>query len=495
ALEPRFVIDVESDPSVPPEEVVVARARGYRSIVAVPLVRDARAVGSMTVTRRAPGPFSDSEIALLPTFADQAVIAIENVRLFTETKEALEQQTATSEVLRVISQSPTNIQPVLDAVAESAARLCEAYDASIFRRDGDRLLLVAHHGPIHGGLGVFTISLDRGTIGGRTVLDARPFHTGDVQTETTEFPEASENARRLGFRTLLSIPLIREGVAIGVIQLPRREARLFTERQVALLQTFADQAVIAIENVRLFNELEARTQALTRSVGELRALSEVGQAISSTLDLQTVLRTIVARATQLSGTDAGVIYEYDDEREVFVPRATERLEEDIVRALVATPIRKGEGTTGQLAQAGEPIQVADVRDVAGSFQARAVLIHAGYRAALAVPLMRDNRLLGALTVFRRTPGEFASEVVDLLRTFATQSSLAIQTARLFLEIEIKSRQLEVASQHKSEFLASMSHELRTPLNAIIGFSDVLLERTFGDLSAKQEQYASVILES
>jgi signal transduction histidine kinase len=253
--------------------------------------------------------------------------------------------------------------------------------------------------------------------------------------------------------------------------------------------------VIAIENVRLFTELQARTRELTRSVGQLTALGEVGRAVSSTLDLQTVLTTIVARATQLGGADAGVIYEYDEQRALFEPRATERLEEDIVRTLVATPIRKGEGATGQLADVREPIQVADVRDGAQTFQAREVLVRAGYRAALAVPLVREDRLLGGLTVFRKTPGEFAPEVVDLLRTFATQSALAIQNARLFLEIEDKSRQLEVASQHKSEFLANMSHELRTPLNAIIGFSEVLTDRMFGELNEKQEEYLKDIYAS
>jgi len=289
--------------------------------------------------------------------------------------------------------------------------------------------------------------------------------------------------------------MLRDGRPIGTITVARRVVRPFSDAQTALLQTFADQAVIAIENVRLFKELEARTQELTRSVGELRALGEVGQAISSTLDLQTVLTTIVSRATHLAGMDAGVIYEYDERREVFEPRATERLEEEIVRTLVATPIRKGEGATGQLAELREPIQVADVRDRTQAFQAREVLIRAGYRGALAIPLMREDRLLGGLTVFRKTPGEFAPEVIELLRTFATQSALAIQNARLFREIEDKSRQLEVASQHKSEFLANMSHELRTPLNAIIGFSEVLSERMFGELNEKQEEYLKDIYAS
>jgi len=253
--------------------------------------------------------------------------------------------------------------------------------------------------------------------------------------------------------------------------------------------------VIAIENARLLTELQARTQELTRSVGELQALGEVGQAISSTLDLQTVLRTIVARATQLADADAGVIYEYDEQREVFEPRATERLEDDIVQTLVATPVRKGQGATGRLAEVLKPIQLADVRAPGEQLPVRDALIRAGYRALLAVPLVREDHLIGGLTVFRKTPGAFAAEIVELLKTFATQSSLAIQNARLFREIAQKSRELEVASQHKSEFLASMSHELRTPLNAIIGFSDVLLQGMFGETNEKQTEYLRDILAS
>jgi signal transduction histidine kinase len=286
------------------------------------------------------------------------------------------------------------------------------------------------------------------------------------------------------------VPMLRDGEPIGTIGVGRTEPGPFPQTQIDLLRIFADQAVIAIENVRLFKELEARTEDLTRSVGELRALGEVGQAISSTLDLQTVLSTIVARATQLAGADAGIIYEYDAEREVFEPRATEHLEPEIVGVLVTAPVRKGEGATGQLAISPEAVQLPDIStdSLPSIHHARGAFVRAGYRALLAVPLLREDHLIGGLTVVRKVPGEFPRETIELLQTFATQSALAIQNARLFREIEDKSRQLETASQHKSEFLANMSHELRTPLNAIIGFSEVLGDRMFGELNEKQDEY-------
>jgi signal transduction histidine kinase len=493
--------DVLADPHY--ALAVEMQASDVRSNTAVPMLRDGRVVGSINVGRPLPGLLSAAEIALLKTFAGQAVIAIENVRLFTELQEknraltqahaqvteALEQQTATAEILRVISRSQVAVQPVFDTIVVSAVRLCRAHIGVVYQFDGAMLHLVAHHGltpeMLDAVRGLYPRRPQRDTVSGRAILRRAVVQIEDVLADR-EFHR--DLALATSWRSMVAVPMLRDGEPIGVIVINRIEPGTFADNHLDLLKTFADQAVIAIENVRLFNELEARTQALTRSVGELRALGEVGQAISSTLDLQTVLSTIVARATQLTDVDAGVIYEYDEQREVFEPRATERLEEEIVRALIATPIRKGEGATGQLADVREPIQVADVRERAQAFHAREVLVRAGYRAALAVPLVREERLLGGLTVFRKTPGEFAPEVIDLLRTFATQSALAMQNARLFREIEIKSRELEVASQHKSEFLANMSHELRTPLNAIIGFSEVLSERMFGDLNDKQDEY-------
>jgi signal transduction histidine kinase/putative methionine-R-sulfoxide reductase with GAF domain len=476
------VPDVTVDPEF--DYRALAGTAHWRSLLVVPMLRGDEVLGTVGVARAEIGPFRDQEIELLRTFADQAVIAIENVRLFTELEtrnrdltEALEQQTATSEILRVMSASPTDLQPVLDTVAEHAARLCGAYDAQIFRVEDRFLSLVASFGSIP-----FLDRpsekrvIDRGWVTGRAVVDRRTIHVHDLAAERdAEYPVGKEFQRQTGHRTTLATPLLREDVALGAILIRRLEVNPFSEKQIRLLQTFADQAVIAIENVRLFRELEARTHELTRSVGELRALGEIGQAISSTLDLQTVLSTIVARATQLSGTDAGVIYEYDDHREIFVPRATERLEAEIIETMLATPVRKGEGATGRLGEAPEPVQLPDILAAPAESPVRGALVHAGYRALLAVPLTREGHLLGGLTVIRKATGEFAPEVIELLRTFATQSALAIQNARLFREIESKGCQLETASQHKSEFLANMSHELRTPLNAIIGYSEMLQE--------------------
>jgi len=209
--------------------------------------------------------------------------------------------------------------------------------------------LTAHEGGITADV---RVPLVRGALVGRVVLERRSIQIADMQAEVDEYPESSDFAQLRGHRTMLGVPLLRAGEAIGVILLRRTEVRPFTERQVALLQTFADQAVIAIENVRLFTELEARTAELTLSVGELKALGEVGQAVSSTLDLQTVLDTIVARAVQLSGTGGGFIYEYDDATQEFHLRATHQVEGELAEALRVEPIRLGEGATGRAAPRG-----------------------------------------------------------------------------------------------------------------------------------------------
>jgi signal transduction histidine kinase len=437
---------------------------------------------------------------LVLSFAAQAVIAIENVRLFNETKEALEQQTATSEILGVISRSPTDVQPVMDTVAENAARVCGATEAHVFRLEGDVLRVVAVRGFLPLGLALGeTIPVGLDSIAGRSVGERRTIHVEDMLAlPETEFRETRGRMLRTGSssRTVLVAPLLREGAPLGAIVIRRTGVQPFTPKQVRLLETFAAQAAIAIENVRLFKELQERTRELARSVEELKALGEVGQTVSSTLDLETVLTTIAARADQLSGTDGAAIYEFDEAIGTFHLRVALKLEEELLGVLRARPTPLGEGVVGRVGLAREPVQIPDIsQDEAYQGPLREVALRAGNRALLAVPLLREDRLVGALVVRRRAPGRFPEETVKLLQTFATQSVLAIQNARLFQEIEDKSRQLEAASRHKSEFLANMSHELRTPLNAIIGFSEVLAERMFGEVNEKQAEYLQDILAS
>ena len=477
-----------------PESRAHQQISGSRTILVTPLLREGVCIGAIMIRRTEVRPFTDNQIKLLETFASQAVIAIENVRLFQELTEALEQQTATSEILGVIASSPTDIQPVLDVVAENAARLCDATDAVIHRIDGDQIRVVANCGPLPGrDRGILPI--DRNSIPGRAIIERRTLHIDDLGA-LPEDDLRARFARTIGVRTVLATPLLREGIPIGTIHIRRMEVRPFTEKQVKLLETFAAQAVIAIENVRLFQELEARTRDLAQSVGELRALGAVSQAVSSTLDLETVLSTIASHAVQLSGTDCGIIYEYDESKQEFDLRASHRMEAEVVEILRAAPIHLGEGAWEgrNVARAGAGTGFSNEREYTGA-RARPLLIRLGYRSLLSVPLMREQQIMGGLTVWRRQVGEFEPEVVNLLQTFATQSALAIQNARLFREIEDKSRQIEAANRHKSEFLANMSHELRTPLNAIIGFSEVLGERLFGELNEKQAEYTDDILTS
>ena len=408
-----------------------------------------------------------------------------------ELSESLEQQTATAEILRVISSSPTDLQPVMDAVAENAARVCGASDATIRLLEGDNLRVVARFGAIPlGAPEEMTVSRDYPA--GRSIIERRAIHIADASLlAASEYPSISHDAR-----TILVTPLMRKGEPIGAIVIRRDAVGPFSDKQVELLKTFADQAVIAIENVRLFQELQTRTRDLARSVEELKALGEVGRTVSSTLDLETVLSTIVSQASRLSGTDGGAIYEYDEETEEFRLRATQNLAMDFVELLRSIRIRKGEGAVGQMAVTLEPTQIPDIElDPMYQSRIRDAALREGYHALLAIPLLREQQIIGALIVNRKAPGEFAPDVIELLRTFAAQSALAIQNAGLFQELEEKSRQLEVADRHKSEFLASMSHELRTPLNAVIGFSEVLLDRMFGELAPKQEEYLQDILTS
>ncbi len=311
----------------------------------------------------------------------------------------------------------------------------------------------------------------RDSVTGRALLERATVHILDAQAD----PEYKllKIQKLSGYRSMIGTPLLREGSPIGVFGLARYAVRPFTDKQIELLTTFADQAVIAIENARLFNEVQARTRELSQSIGELRALGEVSQAVNLTVDLETVLTTIVAKATQLSNTEAGAIYVLDDASREFRLRATYGMDDTIIAAIRDRHIHLGETAIGRAVEQRMPIQIPDVQNDPSSVLD--VIVRAGFRALLTIPLLGPDRIVGALVVRRREPGEFSKNTVDLLQTFGAQSVLAIQNARLFHEIDEKGRQLAEASQHKSQFLANMSHELRTPLNAIIGVTEMLRE--------------------
>jgi len=487
------VADVLKDPDYTWHEA--QELGGYRTAMSVPLLRGDTVIGVIALAHNVVRPFSDSEIDLVTTFADQAVIAIENVRLFTELdertrdlSESLEQQTATSDILRVISSSPTDVQPVFDMIAERAAQLCSAQFCHVFRYEDGLVHFVANCGLTPEARKAvakrWPMPPDEGNAAGRAILRATIVEITDVQKDVSYV--FGDIAKVVTFRSIVGVPILRDGAAVGAITVMRSEPGRFLDRQRTLLQTFADQAVIAVENVRMFTELETRNVELARSVDELRALGEVSQAVNSTLDIETVLATIVAKAVQLSGSDAGSIYVFDRERDEFRLRANYGLDDGMIAALRGHRVRIGETAVGSAAAERRPVQITDVGD-APHAKVPEVILRAGFRAFMVVPLLGADNVVGALVVRRKAVGNFAQSTVELLQTFATQSVLAIQNARLFREIAEKSLELEVASHHKSQFLANMSHELRTPLNAILGYSELILDDIYGEPPEKMRR--------
>jgi GAF domain-containing protein/HAMP domain-containing protein/anti-sigma regulatory factor (Ser/Thr protein kinase) len=460
---------------------------GWRTSLAVPLMREGSPIGAFSLNRNTPRPFTARQIELVETFADQAVIAIENVRLFEEVQartrelqESLHLQTATADVLKVISRSTFDLAKVLQVLVETAVRLCEADGGTITRQIGDKFVRAGFAGFSDDFIKLaekVTVVPGRGTLSARALLEAKPVQILDATTDPEyTWPEALETGR---FRTGLGVPLMREGVPIGVLSLVRRTVRPFTEKQIEILQTFADQAVIAIENVRLFEAVEAKTRELARSVEELKALSEVGKTISSTLDVEAVLNAILMHACRLADSGGGAVYVFDEAKATFELAAGHNMKQDLINAVRSHPIRLGDALIGQCALRREAVQIEDLQE-GPPHPLFEMHLQAGIRALLAVPLLHQQKVIGALIVRRKRPGAFAPETVDLLQSFASQSAVAIQNARLFKEIEDKSRQLELASQHKSQFLANMSHELRTPLNAILGYTELIQDGVYGE---------------
>ena len=456
-----------------------ARRRGHRAVLHVPMLRENTAIGAISVYRGTPAPFTKKELVLLQTFADQAVIAIENVRLFNETKGALDRQTATSEILAVMSGSPTDVQPVFDAIVQSGARLFDGAAVAVALADGNqvRMASIADADPERclRWKSVFPFPLTREYMHASAILDCTLVDVPDVSNPPAQWLTGIRNFSDSGYRAVTITPMMRGDTAIGTVSVVRAAPGPLTDKQIELLRTFADQAVIAIENVRLFNETKEALEQQT-------ATAEILKVISGSLtDTQPVFDAIVRNCRTLFEDSRVVLWLIDDNR------------------LHARAISSGEtpgrvlidrgSAVGVCVLDGHMVHLSDLEKAAEQFpRVRQLGLKFGYRSGIYAPLLREGRAIGAISVVRREAGAFDDKEVALLNTFADQAVIAIENVRLFNEIQDKSRQLQVASQHKSEFLANMSHELRTPLNAVIGFSEVLQQRMFGELTDKQGEY-------
>ena len=493
------IADVEADPEYTFTEG--QRAGGFRTVLAVPLEREGETIGVIVLCRRKVHPFTDKQIELVQNFAAQAVIAIENARLLNELRqrtsdltertadltEALEQQTATAEVLQVISSSPGDLEPVFATMLEKAVSICDAKYGNIYRWDGEFLHLLAAHDTPPALAEFRRRSALRPSLVNRMVETKTAIHVIDVAADPDYLERRSPSTVAAvelgGVRSFLSVPMLKENELIGSFSLYRQEVRPFTDKQIALVTSFASQAVIAIENARLLNELRQRTEELGQSVGELRALGEVSQAVNSTLDLETVLSTIVAKAVQLSSTEAGAIYVFDNAQREFYLRATYGMDRELIEALTQRHIGLDEPNITPAFLAGEPIQVPDLREAVSS-AANDIVLRAGFRALLIAPLLRGEEIVGMLVVRRRTPGAFPQNTVDLIKTFAAQSAVAIENARLFHNVEASLQDLRTTQDRlvQTQKLASLgqltagiAHEIKNPLNFVNNFSGVSAE--------------------
>jgi signal transduction histidine kinase len=478
---------IVGNPEAPVDTVRLARELGYNALVVAPMVREGKVIGAIATAHPQPVPFSDKQLALLEAFADQAVIAIENARLVNETKEGLEQQTAISEILRVISGSPADVTPVLHAVAEAATRLCDATAATIYVLEGNTLRRTVFHGPEEL-QGRESLPYSPETLTGRTIAEGKAIHIQDLEREQSAFPMTWELAQKYGrHQTMLAVPLMREGRPFGTMFLRRTEVRPFTDKEIALSNTFADQAAIAIENVRLFNETK-------EALEQQKASAEVLGAISSSIaDTKPVFDKILESCQRLfAGRNVGINVVGEDGRiHIGAYQGSNRAE---LEAHFPVPLSMESGSGAAILER-RVLHYPDVDGPGVPDYARRGGKIAGNKSVLFAPMLWEGKGIGAIFVGRDVVGPFSEKEISLLKTFADQAVIAIQNARLFREIQEKSAQLEVANKHKSDFLANMSHELRTPLNAIIGFSEVLIDKMFGELNAKQADYLKDIHES
>ncbi|HSU02700.1 MAG TPA: GAF domain-containing protein [Nocardioides sp.] len=402
---------------------------------------------------------------------------------------AQQQAEATREVLEALGRAGADPGGVLDTIIDRAGHLCRAQVAQLYLLQGDAFHLSRITGDVPEEFRRYVLEhplgRSRDSLVGRVAEDRRTQQIGDVLADPGYGRYDLQTLA--GYRTLMSAPMLLNGDVIGILSVWRTEARPFDPGEVDLLTAFAAQAAIVVRQVELVAALEARSDELAAKVDQLEVLREIGDAVGSTLDLDEVLGEIVRGAVRLTGADGGSIMEYEADDDSFRVRATAGGDPALTERLRALQVRRAGSPVGRAAAELTTLEVPDL-DAVVRDEHLDLLLADGWRSLLAVPIVRRDQLVGALVIRRRTPGDFGVDTPELLRTFANQSGLAIVNARLFGELDTKRAELEIASRHKSEFLASMSHELRTPLNAVIGFSEVLLDRMFGELNPRQEEY-------
>ena len=463
---------------------VEAKKAGFRSLLAAPLLQRGRAIGSIVIYRTEPGAFTARQSAMLQTFADQAVIAIDNTRLFNETKEALERQTATAEVLKVISRSAFDLQPVLDTIVQTAGRLCDAEFAQIWKVQGDKYDLAATNSTATDFVKYSSdhpLSPGRGSIVGRAVLDRKTVHLPDCLAD----PEYKAlELQKLGqYRSILGVPLLREGVPIGVIALMRAVVLPFTDMQIELVSTFADQAVIAIENVRLFDEVQARTEDLRESLQQQTATADVLKTISSSPgELGSVFQAMLENATRICEAKFGTLYlsEGDGFRAAAMHNAPPAYEEARARIVHPPP----DSTLWRAAKTKQLVQITDVTLERGYIEGDPFIVSAvtlgGYRGVLSVPMLHEDKLIGVITIFRQEVRPFTDKQIELVENFAAQAVIAIENTRLLKELR-ESLQQQTATADVLKVISRSAFDLQTVLDALLTSACRLCEADMGTI--------------